>query len=190
MASPESPISPLASGHPHRVNGSKGRLHSFTAMKSAQFTVRELKLDDLKDDCSNAIQEFDRMSELNQVEVALSKAFADDLFTAVVTANPKTDSDSKEDPAPHVVLVAETDEKKDTGRKIIGCAVWFGPGYSMYDTAGEQEHALGPLMASSIQIFKTGGQLIRTQAQTSTARGTCKLWELTLSISDEAQELS
>ncbi|KAJ6554280.1 hypothetical protein B0H19DRAFT_948696, partial [Mycena capillaripes] len=41
------------------------------------------------------------------------------------------------------VYVAET---ADTG-KIIGCAVWFGPGHTMYDSE-EQTHSLGPLMAS------------------------------------------
>ncbi|KAJ6529065.1 hypothetical protein DFH09DRAFT_1185495 [Mycena vulgaris] len=41
------------------------------------------------------------------------------------------------------VFVAETEGPEP---QIIGCAVWFGPGYSMYDSTVEQEHALGPLL--------------------------------------------
>ncbi|KAJ6602776.1 hypothetical protein DFH09DRAFT_828534, partial [Mycena vulgaris] len=43
------------------------------------------------------------------------------------------------------VYVAETN---DAAKKIIGCAVWFGPGHTLYDTYEQQQHALGPLMAS------------------------------------------
>ncbi|KAJ7667266.1 hypothetical protein B0H17DRAFT_950489, partial [Mycena rosella] len=42
------------------------------------------------------------------------------------------------------VYVAET---LDTG-KIVGCAVWFGPGHTMYDSEDQQKYSLGPLMAS------------------------------------------
>ncbi|KAJ6484032.1 hypothetical protein C8R45DRAFT_829822 [Mycena sanguinolenta] len=42
------------------------------------------------------------------------------------------------------VYVAETTGDK----KIIGCAVWFGPGHTMYDTEDQQKLSLGPLMAS------------------------------------------
>ncbi|KAJ7862702.1 hypothetical protein B0H13DRAFT_1638543 [Mycena leptocephala] len=43
------------------------------------------------------------------------------------------------------VYVAETN---DAVKKIIGCAVWFGPGNTLYDTPEQQQHALGPLMAT------------------------------------------
>ncbi|KAJ7123610.1 hypothetical protein C8R44DRAFT_539186, partial [Mycena epipterygia] len=42
------------------------------------------------------------------------------------------------------VYVAET---VDT-QKIIGCAVWFGPGHTMYDTEDQQKYSLLPLMTS------------------------------------------
>ncbi|KAJ7364463.1 hypothetical protein DFH08DRAFT_839373 [Mycena albidolilacea] len=42
------------------------------------------------------------------------------------------------------VYVAET---TDTG-KIIGCAVWFGPGRALYDNEAQREHALKPSMDS------------------------------------------
>ncbi|KAJ7038956.1 hypothetical protein C8F04DRAFT_1255526 [Mycena alexandri] len=78
-----------------------------------------------------------------------------DLFTTVVTGH------DPEDPgATHIgpffgstvvaallggeVYVAETTDTK----KIIGCAVWFGPGHTLFDTPEQQQHALGPLMAS------------------------------------------
>ncbi|KAJ7809932.1 hypothetical protein B0H13DRAFT_2384885 [Mycena leptocephala] len=38
-------------------------------------------------------------------------------------------------------------ETKDAVKKIIGC-VWFGPGNTLYDTPEQQQHALGPLMAT------------------------------------------
>ncbi|KAJ7769566.1 hypothetical protein DFH07DRAFT_683793, partial [Mycena maculata] len=45
------------------------------------------------------------------------------------------------------VYVAETVEP-DNRSKIIGCAVWFGPGHSLYDIEVQQIFSLGPLMAS------------------------------------------
>ncbi|KAJ7703880.1 hypothetical protein B0H17DRAFT_1003148 [Mycena rosella] len=111
------------------------------------------------------------LPEIHAVESVLSKAFSGgkcrimahpntdaipDIFTAVVTAHDPNGLDTG-----HVgpfwvstvvagllggeVYVAETN---DAERKIIGCAVWFGPGHSMYDTEEQQKHALGPLMAS------------------------------------------
>ncbi|KAJ6460039.1 hypothetical protein C8R47DRAFT_1243106 [Mycena vitilis] len=45
--------------------------------------------------------------------------------------------------APGEVWVAETND-----RKIIGCAVWFGPNHTLYDTEKQQKEALGPFMAA------------------------------------------
>ncbi|KAJ7893039.1 hypothetical protein B0H13DRAFT_1719531, partial [Mycena leptocephala] len=96
------------------------------------------------------------LPEIGDIETVLSKAFTGDLFTAVVTAH-----DPKGTETSHIgpfwvstivagliggeVYVAETD---DAQRKIVGCAVWFGPGHSMYDTQEQQKYVLGPLMAS------------------------------------------
>ncbi|KAJ7107817.1 hypothetical protein C8R44DRAFT_804263 [Mycena epipterygia] len=96
--------------------------------------------------------------EFHDIESVLTKAFTEDHFTAVVTGHdphaPVTDTS-------HItalwvstvvagllggeVYVAETD---DAAKKIIGCAVWFGPGHTLYDTQEQQQYALGPLMAS------------------------------------------
>ncbi|KAF8157306.1 hypothetical protein K438DRAFT_340595 [Mycena galopus ATCC 62051] len=127
------------------------RCNLTTAMVS--FVVRKI-------DPSTAFSASDPGSvpESHQIESVLTKAFAEDHFSAVITGHnphaPVTDTS-------HItslwrstvvagllggeVYVAET---KDTTKKIIGCAVWFGPGHSMYDTPEQQQHALGPLMAS------------------------------------------
>ncbi|KAJ7153218.1 hypothetical protein C8R46DRAFT_1119777 [Mycena filopes] len=99
--------------------------------------------------------------DLEAIELVLGKAFTGgqvclDLFTAVVTGHYPGGTE-----AHHIgpfwlstvvagllggeVYVAETD---DAENKIIGCAVWFGPGHTMYDTAAQQTYSLGPLMAS------------------------------------------
>ncbi|KAJ6484016.1 hypothetical protein C8R45DRAFT_999954 [Mycena sanguinolenta] len=93
--------------------------------------------------------------EMDAIQNVLSNAFTSDLFTAVVTAHDPADTNTS-----HVgpfwkstviagllggqVYVAETTGDK----KIIGCAVWFGPGHTMYDTEDQQKLSLGPLMAS------------------------------------------
>ncbi|KAF9016940.1 hypothetical protein BDZ89DRAFT_1075188 [Hymenopellis radicata] len=89
-------------------------------------------------------------------EEALAKAFADDLFTATVNGKKEVGGDTT-----YVgpfwtttvlcgllggeVYVAET---ADEEKKIVGCAVWFPPKHSMYDTKEEQDFVLGPLMGS------------------------------------------
>ncbi|KAJ6626062.1 hypothetical protein B0H10DRAFT_1906963 [Mycena sp. CBHHK59/15] len=118
---------------------------------SPPFCVRQL-------DPSTALDASNPTSlpEIDAIESVLSKAFADDRFTAVVTAHDPKGTDTS-----HVgpfwkstvgagllggeVYVAET---ADAQKKIVGCAVWFGPGHSMYDTEEQQKFALGPLMAA------------------------------------------
>ncbi|KAJ7191856.1 hypothetical protein GGX14DRAFT_32079 [Mycena pura] len=46
------------------------------------------------------------------------------------------------------VYVAET---KDADKKIVGCAVWFGPGDALFDTPEQQQQALGPLTHANLQ---------------------------------------
>ncbi|CAK5262298.1 unnamed protein product [Mycena citricolor] len=41
------------------------------------------------------------------------------------------------------VYIAETDE---TEKEIVGCAVWFGPGHSIYDSEAQRKYALSPFM--------------------------------------------
>ncbi|KAJ7703883.1 hypothetical protein B0H17DRAFT_1326670 [Mycena rosella] len=116
----------------------------------ANFLVRKL-------DPSTAVSMSDpgSLPEIHNVESVLSKAFTGDRFTAVVTGHGLSETDTS-----HIgpfwlttvvagllggeVYVAETN---DTERKIIGCAVWFGPGHSLYDTEAQQQHSLVPLMA-------------------------------------------
>ncbi|KAJ7161213.1 hypothetical protein C8R46DRAFT_1106739, partial [Mycena filopes] len=92
---------------------------------------------------------------MDAVEGVLSRAFTGDLFTAVVTGHALDDPDTayigpfwKSTVVAGLlggeVYVAETVDTK----KIIGCAVWFGPGHTMYDTPEQQQHSLGPLMGS------------------------------------------
>ncbi|KAJ7107806.1 hypothetical protein C8R44DRAFT_680563 [Mycena epipterygia] len=96
--------------------------------------------------------------EFHDIESVLTKAFTEDHFTAVVTGH---DPHAPVTNTSHItalwvstvvagllggeVYVAETD---DAAKKIIGCAVWFGPGHTLYDTQEQQQYALGPLMAS------------------------------------------
>ncbi|KAJ7153026.1 hypothetical protein C8R43DRAFT_1235542 [Mycena crocata] len=116
----------------------------------AAFRVRKL-------DPSTAIDKADPASlpEIGDVEKMLTRAFTGDLFAAVVTAHDPKDPDTGY-VAPFCmstvvagllggeVYVAET---VDTN-KVIGCAVWFGPGHTMYDTEDQLKYSLGPLMAS------------------------------------------
>ncbi|KAJ6609541.1 hypothetical protein B0H10DRAFT_2438495 [Mycena sp. CBHHK59/15] len=103
--------------------------------------------------------------EFPHIESVLTKAFTEgasssvvDHFTAVVTGH---DPHVPVKDTSHItalwistvvagllggeVYVAETN---DADKNIIGCAVWFGPGHTLYDTPEQQQQALGPLMAS------------------------------------------
>ncbi|KAJ6543328.1 hypothetical protein B0H10DRAFT_2389749 [Mycena sp. CBHHK59/15] len=118
--------------------------------ESAAFYVRKL-------DPSTALEASDPGSvpEIGAIEQVLSKAFNSDLFTTVVTAHDPKGTDSS-----HVgpfwkstvvagllggeVYVAET---TDPQKKIVGCAVWFGPGHNLFSEE-QQKFALGPLMAA------------------------------------------
>ncbi|KAJ7493674.1 hypothetical protein FB451DRAFT_1215096 [Mycena latifolia] len=117
----------------------------------SSFLVRKL-------DLSTALSTGDpgSLPEFGEIESVLAKAFTGDVFTAVVTAHDPKGADTS-----HIgpfwmstvvagllggeVYVAETNDEE---KKIVGCAVWFAPGHSMYDTEAQQKHALEPLMAS------------------------------------------
>jgi hypothetical protein len=122
------------------------------------FKVRRLNLSVPLPDASHA-GELD-VPELEGIKTALGNAFtggkcglpvpkasthrSTDRLTAVVTGQDPSEKDSD---TRHIgpfcittvvagliggeVYVAETDNDE---KKIIGCAVWFGPGYSIYDT--------------------------------------------------------
>ncbi|KAJ7614303.1 hypothetical protein DFH06DRAFT_1484389 [Mycena polygramma] len=95
------------------------------------------------------------MPKLSQVQSVLAKAFTNDVFTAVVTGHTPGEPDTG-----HIgpfwvstvvagllggeVYIAETADTNE----IVGCAVWFGPGHTMYDTEEQRKHSLGPLMGS------------------------------------------
>ncbi|KAH6873671.1 acyl-CoA N-acyltransferase [Coprinopsis sp. MPI-PUGE-AT-0042] len=86
--------------------------------------------------------------ELASVTELLAAAYSDDPFTQVATAN-DVDFYGQMHAATVVagslggeVYLAETKDNK----KIIGVAVWFGPGREMFDSPDQQEQALGPLM--------------------------------------------
>jgi len=117
--------------------------------------VRQLHLSDPSNPVSTP--------EIGEVESVLSRAFTGDLLTAVVTGHDPKDPDIS-----HIgpfwtstivagllggeVYVAETVEAP---HKIVGCAVWFGPGHTMYDTEDQQKYSLGPLMASFNEELQT-----------------------------------
>ncbi|KAJ7124100.1 hypothetical protein C8R43DRAFT_1031302 [Mycena crocata] len=122
----------------------------------ANFLIRKL-------DPSTAVSPSDpgSLPDIHAVESALGEAFIEDRFTAVVTGHVfKEVTGDKETDTSHIgpfwlttvvagllggeVYVAETN---DAERKIIGCAVWFGPGHSLYDTEAQRKYSLVPLMA-------------------------------------------
>ncbi|KAJ6525879.1 hypothetical protein DFH09DRAFT_995975 [Mycena vulgaris] len=122
------------------------------------FLVRKL-------DLSTALSAADpgSLPEIPDIESVLSKAFTGDPFTAVVTAHDPNGTDTSYIGPFWIstvvagllggeVYVAETN---DAERKIVGCAVWFSPGHSMYDTEPQLQHALGPLMASFDERLQT-----------------------------------
>ncbi|KAF8176598.1 hypothetical protein K438DRAFT_1727125 [Mycena galopus ATCC 62051] len=95
------------------------------------------------------------LPEMDAVEDMLTRAFTGDLFTAVVTGHHVEDTDISRTRSLNrsmvvagllggEVYVAET---VDTG-KIVGCAVWFGPGRGLYDSPDQRQHSLEPFMAS------------------------------------------
>ncbi|KAJ7161206.1 hypothetical protein C8R46DRAFT_1106717 [Mycena filopes] len=92
---------------------------------------------------------------MDAMEGILSRAFTGDLFTAVATGHAPEDPDTtyigpfcKSAVVAGLlggeVYVAETVDTK----KIIACAVWFGPGHTMFDTPEQRQHSLESLMAS------------------------------------------
>ncbi|KAJ6508440.1 hypothetical protein C8R45DRAFT_967433 [Mycena sanguinolenta] len=95
------------------------------------------------------------LPEMDAVLDVLTRAFTGDLFTAVVTGHTVEDPDTSHNRQLNrsmvvagllggEVYVAET---SDTS-KIVGCAIWFGPGRALYDTPEQRQHALEPFMAS------------------------------------------
>ncbi|KAJ7238569.1 hypothetical protein B0H12DRAFT_1237821 [Mycena haematopus] len=99
------------------------------------------------------------LPEMDAVLDVLTRAFTGesvaDIFTAVATGHTVDDPDTSHNRLLNKsmvvagllggeVYVAET---TDT-RKIVGCAVWFGPGRALYDTPEQRQYALQPLMAS------------------------------------------
>ncbi|KAJ6454415.1 hypothetical protein C8R45DRAFT_915340 [Mycena sanguinolenta] len=95
------------------------------------------------------------LPEMDAMLDVLTRAFTGDLFTAVITGHAVEDPETS-----HIrelnrstmiagllggdVYVAETSDPS----KIVGCAVWFGPGRALYDTPEQRQHALEPFMAS------------------------------------------
>ncbi|KAF9008605.1 hypothetical protein BDZ89DRAFT_1078864 [Hymenopellis radicata] len=120
---------------------------------SPAFTIRQLVA---TEEQKKSLAGLESITGLKAAEEALAKAFADDLFTATVNGKKEAGGDTT-----YVgpfwtttvlcgllggeVYVAET---ADEEKKIVGCAVWFPPKHSMYDTKEEQDFVLGPLMSS------------------------------------------
>ncbi|KAF9463582.1 hypothetical protein BDZ94DRAFT_1308694 [Collybia nuda] len=102
------------------------------------------------------LTKLESISELREIENMLVASFGEpeDLFTAVVTGK-RGMGGSQELSGPFwkstvvagllggEVYIAET---FTAPKKIVGCAVWFGPGRAMYDSPDQQAMALGPLM--------------------------------------------
>ncbi|KAJ7652389.1 hypothetical protein DFH06DRAFT_1206014 [Mycena polygramma] len=100
------------------------------------------------------------LPEFHGIESVLTKAFAEDHFTAVVTGQAFNAAltDTTRITALWMstvvagllageVWIAETNESDTDKTQIVGCAVWFGPGHTLYDTEEQQKYSLGPLMA-------------------------------------------
>ncbi|KAJ7092350.1 hypothetical protein B0H15DRAFT_947911 [Mycena belliarum] len=116
----------------------------------AAFVVRKL-------DPSSAPSpaELNNIPEMPQIE-SRSSYLIQDTFTGVVTGHdPKGADNSHVGPFWVTTVVAGLlggevyiAETNDAEKRIVGCAVWFPPGHSMYDTEAQQVHVLMPLMAS------------------------------------------
>ncbi|KAJ7123577.1 hypothetical protein C8R44DRAFT_670175 [Mycena epipterygia] len=111
---------------------------------STLFRVRKLEAP-----TSGSLPEFD------EIESVLSRSFVNDPLAATVTAHDLKEPD-RSYVGPFVmstvvaglldgeIYVAETN---DTHKKIVGCAVWFAPGHTMWATEESQKQSLHPLMA-------------------------------------------
>ncbi|KAJ6554279.1 hypothetical protein B0H19DRAFT_1262660 [Mycena capillaripes] len=101
--------------------------------------------------------------ELGGIVDTLSRAFSTDAFTAIVTGHrphrPETNplakilcrSSAVAGLLGGEVYVAET---MDPMAKMVGCAVWFGPGRALYDSDEQVQLALQPLLASFSKDLK------------------------------------
>ncbi|KAJ7852154.1 hypothetical protein B0H13DRAFT_1904767 [Mycena leptocephala] len=98
-------------------------------------------------------EELEELVDIGAIESVLSKDFAGG--NAIVTGDdPKADDMSYIGPFWVSTVVAGlwggevwVTEADDTEKKIIGCAVWFGPGHTMTTSEDQQKYALGLLMA-------------------------------------------
>ncbi|KAJ6529039.1 hypothetical protein DFH09DRAFT_156361 [Mycena vulgaris] len=94
--------------------------------------------------------------ELQNIVDVLTRAFQTDPFMAIVTGHPPNSSEINPLARPMCtstplsglmggeVFVAETTDKSP---KIVGCAIWFGPGRQLYDSEDQRNLALQPLLA-------------------------------------------
>ncbi|KAF8641520.1 hypothetical protein AX16_009898 [Volvariella volvacea WC 439] len=123
-------------------------------MSSTEFKIRQVVA---TEEQKKTLQGLTSIPEVQALEPLLATAFSEppDAFSAVVIGQ-KTLEEKSPILGPFwattvtagllggEVHVAETN---DAEKKIVGCAVWFPPGRSLYDSADQQELSLGPLMA-------------------------------------------
>ncbi|CAK5274491.1 unnamed protein product [Mycena citricolor] len=133
--------------------------------------------------------------ELPAIRQVLARAFSGAAFVAVATGHDPDDPDtSYVGPFYEAsviaalvgggeVYIAETDE---TEREIVGCAVWFGPGHSIYDSPaqvcivavhGKIERRAARVVAARVSSsFPSSGSSSRTTSvmEPSTTPGTCR----------------
>jgi len=94
--------------------------------------------------------------ELSEMVDIIAQAFSTDAFTAIVTGHRPHSPDIA-----HARLLCKSTlcagllggdvyvaETTDAAAKIVGCAIWFPPGRTLYDSDDQKELALQPLLAS------------------------------------------
>ncbi|KAJ7123580.1 acyl-CoA N-acyltransferase [Mycena epipterygia] len=135
--------------------------------------------------------------EMNDIESVLSRAFAGDLpkagqnptETQTIHSNAFRRSTVIAGLLDGEIYVAET---SDADRKIVGCAVWFGPGHSLFDSEDQQKYAVGPLMATLDEKLRNWWLTFEPQFNTfltsALGGGTKNAWHLqTLAVDPQYQ---
>ncbi|KAJ7074779.1 hypothetical protein C8F01DRAFT_34998 [Mycena amicta] len=137
-----------------------------TSNGTASFSIRKLEPRASSGTVSMPFDAGTLLPEYHAILSVLSRAFAGDLFTAVVNGWDVEDPDrsyyeaflmapiiSEALSAGGEIYVVETnteeeeeEEEEEKKKKIVGVAGWFGPGYSLFESEEEQQYALVPFM--------------------------------------------
>jgi GNAT superfamily N-acetyltransferase len=93
-------------------------------------------------------------SMIEQSVKVLHEAFLEDQFTKVVTGGASNVIEALKRAQLHsgleggeVWVAEESSPAAAEEKKIVGCAVWFGPGRAMFDTDEQKKNLIGPVFA-------------------------------------------